>query len=390
MKAKTMKELLNLMSKIVNKKAIIPICECVLFEDNNMIVTDLENTLIIPFGYTDKPACVNFKELQDYFKALSSDNSFTLGFKDKFFVNSNGLISYFSVLPAEEFPTYKFPKHKVDMLEGLFRNDLDILANSYDFTSNDEYKPALHNIHIRGEYIEATDGNQLVNTKRKYTHLNYNCDYLIGKKAIPVIIKANQVMVYLIHKPKEEKKYLKFVMNFDYATITLIHYESNEKYPDVPSVFSTNKYPGLTFSISQVSTLVSILKNMQTISKIRCVFNYADNKFTIKSTDIDLEKESVATLPAKLSIHDKCVQTKIEFAISPVNLLKYIEKFKPSNLNFMIPGDYSYETTKNDKDEEEMVLVDGNPVVKEVKIGFNKPYFFNDNYLFMPVILKYD
>ncbi len=156
-------QIIALINAVVPKRSTLPIIENVYLNGKELIVTDLENTVIIPFKVPGINICV---PADKFIRVIQTMESFTAKqFKNnKVTFRSKGEEISVTGEDADQFPAFKV---KTNFENGkLLAKDFATIKTASLFVSHDELRPSMMNVLV-GKFICGTDGHQLHWEKRK-------------------------------------------------------------------------------------------------------------------------------------------------------------------------------------------------------------------------------
>lgn len=278
------KLLITAIKKTVCYNSVLPILEDVYFNGEQGIVTDLENSVVIPFK-TGVNACVPAKRVIDILEMMAAP--VWTGDKD------------FGVLATEGTRKIKLagddPDNfiKVPLLDkaypviGRFSgHDLAHLADAISFVSNDDLRPAMTGVLI-SDNIAATDAHRLFWKKMSN---KVKVDFILPKKTVLILLAFGGAWEMTADwGPKD--KYVNNVCFSREDGVKVICRVIDARFPDYKVVIPTGE--GVVTLLAAPDTLLKELKNAGKFanSSTKQVLFHLNGKLTISSQDVDFKQE---------------------------------------------------------------------------------------------------
>ena len=314
MKVKRLKEILNTVSSIIKtRNASIPILQSIYLTPGKVILSDLENWILIDFPH-EVNGLIDFEKFKKLIAAM--DPADTVGFKQSIeknhvYVTINGKIEV--MYPRDEEYMKDFPLQK-EFENELLLGEIDaitkaMLSEALYFSSTDELRPTMCGV-AYGEYICGTDANMLYFEKAPapwpegfQTHIKsnvYSSPFILTKEAVKFIEKQkSNVKASCLYDKATRLSVDKSTELIDYAAgyVKLVAEEMTfvgkwvyDRYPDflnvVPDVENTNH---LEYVIDrkqfEKSVKLAIVQANQTTYKT--VLEPTEEGVTVYSEDLD-------------------------------------------------------------------------------------------------------
>lgn len=163
-------QLTKVIKAVVNKNTVMPILENVVFDNDRIEVSDLENFVSIPYQSGIK-ACVNASKFLTCIDMMDNPTFDFDGIKKVTISEGKKKVGLVSD-KVKDFPIFDFskPYYQDENINEIHEvGFLDVKAMSYietalKFTSNDDLRPAMTGIYINDEIV-GTDAHRLFHAK---------------------------------------------------------------------------------------------------------------------------------------------------------------------------------------------------------------------------------
>ena len=272
-------EALQGFDKVIPKRHVCPVCECLKIDSRGFTATDLETTIYRPFP--GLPEClVPFREFYDALQAIQGlceidrDNG-TLT------ITGNGKTFKIPVSNTDEYP-------ETPTFEPEYKTVIPDLSRFIPFTSKDELKPAMNGVYI-GSDITGTDAHRLITCKNPV--FNPENPSIIIHTNIAKWIKQDTTIEYnsekgCLYLPLRGKLYFNLIQ---------------DKYPDFKNVIPQEQpYTVYMLRDALIKTLTEAMKSANsTTHQVRFSFDSDFRELKIMAFDIDWDKEYSSSIPCK-------------------------------------------------------------------------------------------
>lgn len=296
---KDLKEFCAKAKKIVKNRSTLPILDYVLIKNGEMIVTDLEVSLVQRIeGLEDITCTILFSDLVNIVNNLKNDaikisprieviiEKNRQGVDEEcrhFFVDilcSKGIFKFENLSP-DDFPM--IPDNFIEeIFEQISSNDLDLINKANRYLNKNNLRPILNNIFI-GNEIASTNEKTLAFYKRESV-MN---EFLLLGNVIPLL--DNEVLVY----QSIDKNNIKLINRIN--SISVIFRQDKENYPSYKNIIPSIDSSILNFivyseDLKELLNLCSITKNKYS-RFIKFENNIELEYLSISSIDYDSNKQ---------------------------------------------------------------------------------------------------
>lgn len=255
---------INLIAKFIPKKSIILILEYVYFTGKELIATDLENTVLIPF-ICEKPCLVPFEPLKN--ACFEQFNS--LSFTDTHVI-VNGVVNIpIRTKDMDEFPTIP----ECITYNGIFTMT-DEIKSLRPFLCTDELRPIMNGVAFEEGLLVATNAHLL---KFIATNSPVSKDFVAPGSLLDL---PNGV--YNIHFD-EEKKYAKFRNGYNEYYLRLL--EGN--YPNWRGVVPTESMITVTYLREELLQKATQADKLSNATDKLIILNWKNSTLSSQNYDQD-------------------------------------------------------------------------------------------------------
>lgn len=328
------------MLTIVSKDTVMPILENILFTNNKMIVTNLEQWAEIPFEH-NQTFVVTALYLKRIVDSLSPEDDINFSYNEETFevkvlINDEPCYSIASDNPTD-FP--KMPSFNADQESYVFSfadDTRNVINEVLNFVSGDALRPAMNCVYISDQTAVATDGHRLA--FRSISHVDFPAKQikshkneegvswtlepiegmLITAKTFNIANKTKldyQVSIAFVGEPQihAESKLEHFTFPF-YAKFQNKHFTMysrccDERFPDYKNVIpQLDKCNHFEVTVNTADLLKIIKQALVTANKTthQLRFEMASikaNLLRVKSDDLDFGMSFSKEIVAKLTEH---------------------------------------------------------------------------------------
>lgn len=280
MNAQVLLKQLDFIGAAVESNPVVPILECILVDQGQLISsnlrvtllckTDIEGTFLFPFKPVKKVVSMLPKDVDCKFQFDAAGERVTLQ-------TPSGSFTFSDVMSEKDFP--KPPQRQEEEIGILNSLDLHRIATVIDFTSQDELRPALCGVYINKQ-ITATDGHRLAWFESSGS-INEK-SLLIDKLAARVLSGFGNASVR-----HDGGNIAEFHNNKNQVIITRL---IEEKYPDYKNVIPTTYQTKVTIARESLLTAINLGIQMANKTTHQIAFDFkASNGVTITAKDLDFD-----------------------------------------------------------------------------------------------------
>lgn len=284
-----MKELsktLKSVSTILANNSVLGILDNVLVEKDRMIMTDLRTTAIIPHGLNVSDSfCVEAKLASEVLKGMAVAPNVSVN--EKKVTLSSGIDRF--VIETED--PGDFPKPPSGDMREVGVIELDKIRTAINFLSNDELRPVMGCICLRGAKVYATDAHRLYFD----FHSPVSEQVLITRRTSKLMLLfGGSFSVFAC------EGYVSFSNN---DGVTIIQRQVNEKFPDADAVIPVQRVTEIKADRNSLLSAIEKATRFANTTTKQVVFD-ANGSLKIASEDADYGREYKTEIFSKKSGED--------------------------------------------------------------------------------------
>lgn len=284
-----MKELsktLKSVSTILANNSVLGILDYVLVEKGRMIMTDLRTTAIIPHGIQmASPFCVEAKLASEVLKGMPAPPTVTVS--DKTVTIYSGIDRF--VIESED--PGEFPKTPSGDMREVGVVELDKIKTAINFLSNDELRPVMGCICLRGAKVYATDAHRLYFD----FHSPVSEQVLITRRTAKLMLLFGGSFTI-----SACEGYVSFSNN---DGVTIIQRQEDEKFPDADAVIPVQRVTEIKADRNSLLSAIEKATRFANTTTKQVVFD-ANGSLKIASEDPDYGRKYQTEILSKKSGED--------------------------------------------------------------------------------------
>jgi DNA polymerase-3 subunit beta len=273
----------------VSKNSVIPACSQIQFTGSNLIATDLETWISIPYA-TPFKFCAEHDNIINMWETLTDGYDVTQDESSIVFQYGKAKIK----MMAQDYETYPMlPEYEKDVdIVKLLDSDVKLLTTANDFISSDVLRPSLMNICLRKGKMYATDCHSAMFHPLES---DIQDDVFVSKKVRTLLQLWNGDWdVYA------GSTYTSFT-NADGVVITTR--TNDERYPDIENVIPRENPVELKVIVKEFTDIIKTGSKFANKSSNRMAVVCNEGKTTLSFSDEDLGQSYEAELELQ-SVND--------------------------------------------------------------------------------------
>jgi len=348
MKTTELRKFCKKAKKIYDKNNTLPVLDCILIKDNQMIFYNLGRVVILKdVNFQLKKGLVPL----DFFKKIVDKN------KEIDLINQNGTIAIKTLnsvytlpndIDTEDFPL--LPEFKEKQKDKICLADIQRVKKSVNYTAKDKLRPVMECVNVTDRYIVATDAHILSFHKREK---NGKFQFLMDKKIINILEDDDYQIIY-----DEKTTCLK-------GSVYEYYYKNEEnKYPRWEGVLPSEFHSFCKVTASNMKeTLEEAEPAVNQASKTIKLFNAIDrNILHVRGNDIDFNIGYKCNLKAENSGN----KLLIGVSLALLNKMFKTEEYQELNFKFV--------------DEKSGMIINEEILLMPQELEWNEEEELNENY----------
>lgn len=288
MKNSELLKIVNKASLLITTNMVIPILDCFLIVNNQLISSDLETYYFAPIDF-DGEFLIPARKLKSILPKFPKGAEILLtGDSGRSQIHVDGNKKFeFEVELAEDYPK----PLTSEILNGrLGTVDVINIKNAVKNVSNDELRPAMTGVFI-GQEIVATTGHVL--TWKKITGV-VNNEFIMPKKSTS-LLEGSRYLIYTSNDGKRIK------LQPENAEDYFIFRAIDETFPNYKNVIPQDAKYSFKVSPKQLLNVLDLADLAANQTTHQVVFTFDKNKLFVQSEDIDFGNSFTDSLPVKYS-----------------------------------------------------------------------------------------
>lgn len=404
------KILVTAIKKTVSTNAVIATLECVCLLKDKAVVSDLENYVVVPYE-SGVEACIYKTDFIDCLDIMGEPK-----FKSKVSVDAKDMKSVLVEITGNGSKKIKLTcdhpdqfvitpdTSKFNLIGNFNEQDMDHLAETICFVSNDDLRPAMTGV-LCGPKMVATDAHRLV--WHDISNGGLKEEFILPAKTAKILLALGGEWELYAGFTKKDASDV-HVMFFRNDGVKVICRVIDARYPDYKVVVPDIKESILTLQVDRGEMMKEVKNAMKFANRsTNMVAFHVNGKIDINSQEIDFGKEYNSTVPGKIEfkkshkvyrikekqfdeldgklvtikkkINDEVVEVQVLYGSKTQNAkLVWLEEVKPT-MDIAFNGKFMLE------------FLDKQPVGNPVEIKLFSPTragIMNGNYLMMPLMLN--
>ena len=320
-----LKAFMALAEKVYSRSTSLPILNDVCIDKGTIRITDIENTLVMPFK-DNRQYCLPLEVLKQVLKTNPSEIRISLLEDDKVEIQFDLHSVVCPTRSAEEYPT--LPKGDFTQIGIWSREIFGILHKQMNFASNDELKPAMTGICVsqNGSLQScATDGHVLqyiddLDPEHK-CHLENPFNGILARKTVALLSQVPTGKIMVSYSP-DSPGYLKFELLGDMVLYSRL---IDEQFPEYESILAESKANQVKVDRKDLLNALRIADKFAGKSTHQGIVNIRDGLMTLSANDLDRNLEFETNIPTLERLGD---EMKIGFNLK---LLEQVISALPEN-----------------------------------------------------------